>query len=47
LGWKADTCKLQTHHSEYGSHCQAQKLAQTQSDIEENVVSKEFGPNGG
>jgi hypothetical protein len=30
LGWKADTCKLQTHHAEYGSHCDAlkQKLAQ-------------------
>jgi hypothetical protein len=29
LGWKADTCKLQTHHAEYGSHCEAlkQKLA--------------------
>ena len=22
LGWKADTCKYQTHHANYGSHCQ-------------------------
>jgi len=23
FGWKADTCKLQSHHAEYGSHCEA------------------------
>jgi hypothetical protein len=23
FGWKADVCKLQTHHHEYGSHCDA------------------------
>jgi hypothetical protein len=51
LGWKADTCKLQKQHIEYGSHCDAQReknsLAQTASDIEENTISKEFGPKGG
>ena len=39
LTWKADTCKLQTHHANYGSHCQKQKeealsLAQTSSKEE-------------
>jgi hypothetical protein len=24
LGWKADTCKLQKHHEDYGSHCETQ-----------------------
>lgn len=23
LGWKADVCKLQRHHADYGSHCDA------------------------
>ena len=33
LGWKADTCKLQKHHPNYGSHCAAQStvLAQVQA----------------
>ena len=22
FGWKADTCKLQKHHAEYGAHCE-------------------------
>lgn len=22
FGWKADVCKLQKHHADYGSHCQ-------------------------
>ena len=25
LGWTADVCKLQKHHSDYGSHCEKQK----------------------
>ena len=30
LGWKADVCKLQKHHSDYGSHCDKPlELAQT------------------
>ena len=36
FGWKADTCKLQKHHAEYGSHCEALILAQTSSDIDNN-----------
>lgn len=51
LGWKADTCKLQSHHAEYGSHCEAQKkahsLAQTSSDVVENTKQNEFGPKSG
>jgi hypothetical protein len=52
LGWKADTCKFQKHHPEYGSHCDAQKIQQLaqigiSSDIEENNSAKEFGPKGG
>lgn len=27
LGWKADTCKYQKHHANYGSHCESQILA--------------------
>ena len=27
LGWKADVCKLQKHHADYGSHCEAQEKA--------------------
>lgn len=34
LGWKADTCKYQKHHSNYGAHCDDQlvMLAQTGSE---------------
>lgn len=31
FGWKADTCKLQKHHADYGSHCDGQILAQVDS----------------
>jgi hypothetical protein len=27
IGWKADTCKLQKHHAEYGDHCDSVNLA--------------------
>lgn len=27
LGWKADVCKLQKHHADYGAHCEAQERA--------------------
>ena len=27
LGWKADTCKYQKHHANYGDHCEALNLA--------------------
>lgn len=32
FGWKADTCKLQRHHVEYGKHCDSQKLAEIEDD---------------
>ena len=33
FGWKADVCKLQKHHADYGSHCdgEANLLAQVDS----------------
>lgn len=34
FGWKADVCKLQKHHTDYGSHCDAQMLAQVGSSSE-------------
>jgi len=34
FGWTADTCKLQTHHEDYGAHCDDLKLAQ----LDESVV---------
>lgn len=38
LGWTADVCKLQKHHADYGSHCDAllekeQNLAQIDSEM--------------
>jgi hypothetical protein len=26
LGWKADVCKYQKHHANYGAHCAAEEL---------------------
>lgn len=51
FGWKADVCKLQKHHADYGSHCEAQEkvhqLAQTESsadlDAEEGKKANSFG----
>ena len=34
IGWKADTCKLQKHHAEYGNHCDSVNLAQTSVDTD-------------
>lgn len=46
LGWKADTCKLQKHHSEYGSHCDKVNLAQVSDDKNQTLVqTKVFGEN--
>ena len=50
LGWKADVCKLQAHHADYGKHCEglkAQQLAQVEAELEENKKAKEFGPKSG
>lgn len=44
LGWKADVCKLQKHHAEYGAHCdQPQELVQLQEDVSRK--GKQFGVN--
>lgn len=45
FGWKADVCKLQTHHEDYGSHCKKDGepllLAQTdESESSEKKVKK-------
>ena len=54
FGWKADVCKLQTHHEDYGAHCKAaenEKLLLAQTDEQEsserkkNQVKKKFGEN--
>jgi hypothetical protein len=52
FGWKADVCKLQRHHSQYGAHCDAKKaqtLAQLTVDqqMQENKKAKEFSPKSG
>jgi len=51
LGWKADVCKLQKHHADYGDHCDhqnqtgasdpdnSQTLAQTDSEIDLDETS--------
>lgn len=41
FGWKADVCKLQKHHVDYGSHCDSQILAQVDSESEIEDVPKE------
>jgi len=57
LGWKADVCKLQKHHADYGSHCDAadaksipeSTLAQVESEQLEGASrkGKAFGPESG
>lgn len=53
LGWKADVCKYQKHHANYGSHCEVAgpvNLAQiTDADEQEEDTTqskKEFGVEG-
>ena len=48
LGWKADVCKYQKHHANYGSHCAAEelKLAQTSDEnlqVSDDTEAKKFG----
>lgn len=46
LGWKADVCKHQKHHANYGAHCDAQvNLAQVSTDADEEleVETEQFG----
>ena len=38
LGWKADTCKYQKHHANYGDHCEALHMAQTSAKTEDTTV---------
>lgn len=52
FGWKADVCKLQTHHADYGAHCgkpEAVVLAQTDESEQQLKKSKKpkkkFGEN--
>ena len=40
FGWKADTCKLQRHHVDYGSHCDGLNLAQVDSEAEVEDMDK-------
>lgn len=55
LGWKADVCKYQKSHPNYGKHCDEELLLQTsekddddqQLDQQEQDTSKkEFGAKG-
>jgi len=41
LGWKADTCKYQKHHTNYGKHCEGLALAQVQAKQEEEEAEDE------
>jgi hypothetical protein len=53
LGWKADVCKYQKHHANYGAHCdnEAVSLAQVtdadeQAEEDPAPTKKEFGVDG-
>lgn len=54
LGWKADVCKYQKHHANYGAHCDSEApvtLAQVsdtdeQEEEEQTPTKKEFGVEG-
>jgi len=41
LGWRADTCKLQKTHPDYGTHCHESNLAEVKKPSETSKV--EFG----
>lgn len=43
FGWKADVCKLQTHHEDYGAHCKAadsEKVLLAQTSEQESSEKK-------
>lgn len=43
FGWKADVCKLQTHHEDYGAHCkknEEENLVLAQTDEAESLEKK-------
>jgi hypothetical protein len=41
LGWKADVCKLQSHHASYGQHCKEVNLSQKTSSAELDALLEE------
>ena len=43
LGWKADVCKYQKHHPNYGKHCDEAMLLQTseKDDDDQNMQNLE------
>ena len=43
LGWKADVCKYQKHHSNYGSHCDSDNLKLAQIMVEEAAAAEAYG----
>ena len=43
LGWKADVCKYQKHHSNYGSHCDNDNLKLAQIMVEEAAAAEAYG----
>ena len=55
LGWKADVCKYQKSHPNYGKHCDEELLLQTSEKDdddtaldkqEQDITHKEFGVAG-
>jgi len=46
LGWKADTCKYQKEHANYGSHCEGLQLVQTASKEAEGEGESEAEAEG-
>lgn len=42
LGWKADVCKYQKNHPNYGQHCDEQTLLQTsEKDEDDNSLDQQ------
>jgi hypothetical protein len=52
LGWKADVCKYQKHHTSYGAHCDLQlaqeaiSLAQTSSKAKDDDLVEQAADEG-
>lgn len=47
LGWKADPCKLQTHHHMYAEHCKKPAVALAQVKSGEEFERNQFGQGEG
>ena len=49
FGWKADVCKLQKHHEQYGSHCDDQMnlMIDVEQSSESESETKAFGTGEG